>query len=202
MIQVKLNICLICLTSVAFAGTDPNVVLTESIWRNNRDYTFMWWAYGLRDPSRVFHIQTSHYGLAFDFDDFELKTFGPIANAASEEEVLVQDNALIESLDRAALRCVVEHNGYRYDATDAGPAWTDCMLVESGKFFQRYWLEHLSFNFNGNGRSSTLSVRSSLEISAWPDRIALTLYVKPDMTIRNSALEIILNVADVYANLS
>jgi len=116
MLQAKLNICLICLASIVFAGSEPNGIKAESVWRNNRDYTFMWWAYGLRDPSNVFHIQTSHYGLSFDFDDFELNTFGPIANAASEEEVLFQDNTLIESLDRATLQCVIEYNGLRYEA--------------------------------------------------------------------------------------
>ena len=135
--KAKLNICLICLAGIVVAGAEPNGVGAAAIWQNNRDYTFMWWAYGLRDPSKVFHIQTSRYGLSFDFDDFELKTFGPIANAACEEEVLLQDNNIIESLDRAGLRCVVEHDGYRYEATEAGPDWTDCMLVDSGKFFQQ-----------------------------------------------------------------
>jgi hypothetical protein len=199
MIKAKLNLCLICLASIGIAGAEPNGIEAATVWKNNRDYTFIWWAYGLRDPSRVFHIQTSHYGLSFDFDDFELNTFGPIVNPASEEDVLYQDNTLIESLDRAALQCVVEYDGYRYEATGAGPAWTDCMLVESGKFFQRCWLERLSFS--GSGRRRTLSTHSSLEISAWPDRIALALYVKPDTTIRNGALEINFDVADVYATL-
>ena len=97
MIQAKLSICLICLTSIAVAGSEPNGIEAESVWKNNRDYTFMWWAYGLRDPSRVFHIQTSHYDLSFDFDDFELNTFGPIVNAASEEKVLYQDNCVMRN---------------------------------------------------------------------------------------------------------
>jgi len=199
MIKAKLNICLICLASIVVAGAEPNGIGAATVWQNNRDYAFMWWAYGLRNPSRVFHIQTNHYGLSFDFDDFELKTFGPILNAACEEEVLLQDNAIVESLDRAGLRCVVEHDGYRYQATKAGPDWTDCMLVESGKFFQRCWLEGVSFS--GSGRGRTLSAHSSLEISAWPDRIALALYVRPDTTIRKGALEINLDVAGAYASL-
>jgi hypothetical protein len=199
MIQAKLNICLICLASIVVAGAEPDGIVAEALWQNNGDYTFMWWSYGLRDPSRVFHIQTSHYGLSFDFDDFELNTFGPIVNAPSEEEALVQDNSLIESLDRAVLQCVIEYDGYRYETTGAGPAWADCMLVESGKFFQRCWLERLSFS--GSGRRRTLPMHSSLEISAWPDRIGLTLHVKPDITIPNGALEISLDVADVYATL-
>jgi hypothetical protein len=197
MIKAKLNICLICLAGIVVAGAEPNGIEAEAVWRNNGDYTYMWWAYGLRDPSTVFHIQTSHYGLSFDFDDFELNTFGPIVDAPSEEEALFQDNSLIESLDRAALHCVVEYDGHRYEATGAGPAWSDCMLVESGKFFQRCWLERLSLS--GGGRGHALPAHCSLEISAWPDRIGLALYVKPDIAIPNGALEINLDVADVYA---
>lgn len=200
MIQAKLNICLICLASIVFAGSEANRINAESVWQNNSDYTFMWWAYGLRDPSKVFHIQTSHYGLSFDFDDFELNTFGPIVNAASEEDVLVQDSQLIEGLDQAALRCVIERDGSRYEATGAGPAWEDCMLVESGKYFQRRWLEKLTFA--GRGRSAPPEARSSLEISAWPDRIVFALHVKPDVTLGNGALEMTLDVGDVYAQLS
>ena len=71
MIKAKLSICLICLSSIVVTGAEPNGIEAEAVWQSNRDYTFMWWAYGLRDPSRVFHIQTSNYGLSFDFDDFE-----------------------------------------------------------------------------------------------------------------------------------
>ena len=116
MIRAKPNICLICLAGIVVAGAGPNGIEAGAVWQNSGDYAFMWWAYGLRDPSRVFHIQTSQYGLSFDFDDFELKTFGPIVNAPSEEEALFQDNSLVESLDRAALRCVVEYDGHRYEA--------------------------------------------------------------------------------------
>lgn len=196
MIQAKLSVCLICLASIVFAGSEPNGINAASVWQNNSDYTFMWWADGLRDPAKVFHIQTSHYGLSFDFDDFALKTFGPIADAPSEEEVLVQDNGLVEGLSHAGLRCVIERDGSRYEVTGAGPAWEDCMLVESGRYFQRRWLEKLTFDRRGrNGRPQA---RSSLEISAWPDRIGFALHVKPDMTITHGALEVTLDVGDVY----
>ena len=196
MIPLKFIICLIYLASITVTGSEPNSIDKESIWQNNSDYTFMWWAYGLRDPSKVFHIQTSHYGLSFDFDDLKLHTFGPIANAAPEQNVIVQDNSLIEELDNAALQCVIEHDGLRFEASGAGPRWENCMLVESGKFFQRRWLEKLTFN--RMGRSIPPPNKSSLEISAWPDRIAFIFHVKPDIPITNGALEIILDLADVY----
>ena len=97
MIKTKLNLCLICLASIGVTGAEPNGIEASTVWKNNRDYAFMWWAYVLRDPSRVFHIQTSHYGLSFDFVDFELNTFGPIVNAASEEKVLYQDNCVMRN---------------------------------------------------------------------------------------------------------
>ena len=59
MIPTKFIICLIYLASITVGGSESNSFDKESIWQNNSDYTFMWWAYGLRDPSKVFHIQTS-----------------------------------------------------------------------------------------------------------------------------------------------
>ena len=199
MIHAKLGMCLVCLAGVAFAGSEPNGINAESVWRNTSEYTFMWWAHGLRDPSKVFHIQTSHYGLSFDFDDFELNTFGPLVNAGSQEEVLAQDNQLIEGLDRAALHCVIERGGSRYEATGAGPAWEDCMLVESGTYLQRRWLENITFAGGGGGDGP--AGRSSLEICAWPDRIVFVLHVTPDAALGNGALEMTLDVGDVYARL-
>ena len=200
MAQTSLAIVLICFVGIVFADSDPNGIEAESVWQNNSDHSFMWWAYGLRDPSKVFNIQTSHFGLSFDFDDFELKTFGPIANVASAEDVLLQDNRVVEGLSHAALRCVIERKGMRYEASNAGPAWTDCMLVESGRFFQRRWLEKLTFA--GTGRGGPPPAKSRLEISAWPDRITFVLYVEPEKTVANGALEIMLNVGDMYATLS
>ena len=49
-----------------------------TMWDNTADYTYQWWAAGLRAPDKVFHIQTSRYGLAFDFHQFRLTRFGPI----------------------------------------------------------------------------------------------------------------------------
>ena len=37
----------------------------RSLCSSAGDYTFMWWAYGLRDPRKVVDIQTSRYALQF-----------------------------------------------------------------------------------------------------------------------------------------
>lgn len=166
-----------------------------SLWSNVKDYTYMWWADGLRDGSKVFNIQTSRYGLSFDFDDFELKKLAPILGAPTEEEALVQDNSVVQGLADAALKCIIESRGERYRAISAGPYQQDCMIVESGKFFHREWIENISFS------QGSPKAEANLEISAWPDRVSFTLHVTPESTIENGAIEVDIDIADIYSTL-
>lgn len=175
--------------------TDGCTPAEPSIWSNVKDYTYMWWADGLRDSSKVFNIQTSRYGFSFDFDDFELKKLGPILGAPSEEKALVQDNSIVEGLADAALKCVLESSGKRYKAISAGPQQQYCMIVESGKYFHREWIENISFD-EGAPKAQT-----NLEISAWPDRVSFTFHVTPESMIANGAVEVTLDVADIYSAL-
>ncbi len=164
------------------------------LWDNTADYTYMWWASGFRDSGEIFNIQTSRFGLSFDYDDFEILTFGPILNPPDENQALTQDNSLIDSLPAAGLRCSIGAGGSLYDAVSADQGKSSCMLVESGKYFQRRWLDDITVE------SGAPAGQMNLEIAAWPDRISFVLYFKPDAAVTNGALEIELDLESAFSN--
>ena len=131
------------LAEVEFSGVGISTPL-KSIWNNVSDYTYIWWAYGLRDASKVFNIQTSRYGLSFDFDNFTLNTFGQLTAPVKEEDALTQNNDLVNGLPAAGIECVVEQSGLRYKAIGAGPSTGNCRLFENGKYFQRRQIDNVA----------------------------------------------------------
>ena len=165
-----------------------------SLFNDVGEYTYMWWADGFRHNSETFNIQTSGYGLSFDYNDFDIVTFAPIANALAEAETLTQDNSLINSLPSANLRCVIESSSVQYSATSTGSDRAKCMLVESGKYFQRRWLEDITLE------SGAPAGQMCLEIAAWPDRISFVVYFTPDATLSDGSLLIEMDLDDVYSN--
>jgi hypothetical protein len=164
-------------------------------WNNVNDYVFAWWADGLRDAAMVFNIQTSRYGLSFDYDDLGINAFAPINNPATEQQALKQDNSIVNSLPAADIDCVIENNSNRYKDTGAGSNRKDCQLIESGKFFHRKWLKGLTFD------AGAPSGTANLEISAWPDRINFSLYFTPDAAMTNGAIEVTIDVDSIYSSL-
>lgn len=169
------------------------------MWDNTADYTYQWWAAGLRAPDKVFHIQTSRYGLAFDFHQFRLTRFGPIESPPSEEEALHQDNRLIESLPEVAFAAALEHQGQSYPVESAGRTYEDCHLIESGKYLQRRWLTYLTF---AQGAPPVHVRESGLELCAWPDRIAFILRVTATQPIAGGALQLVFTLPPGYTSFS
>jgi hypothetical protein len=136
------------------------------------DYVYQWWADGLRAPEKIFNIQTSHYGLSFDFHHFQLRKFGLIVNPASAQQVLTQDNQPVEDLPEASLSASLELNGGASQVVGAGRSFDDCQLVENGNQFVRRWLTFLAFE---PSLAAIDERESGLEISAWPDRVTFLL---------------------------
>jgi len=113
------------------------------------DYTFMWWAYGWRgrspEDTRVFCVQTSRYGLAFDVDEGTITHLGPIADPLPEAEAVTQSNEVIRDLPPAQLRAIVTVNGREYHSAGFSPPAHNARIIESGKFVQRMELLALRF---------------------------------------------------------
>lgn len=211
LVKIVLLLLGVCMSMTACAhwasikNSRPHPDDLTSWWVNVADYTYMWWAKGLRDESKVFNIQTSRYGLSFDADDLRLGKLGPIANAVSETDALTQDSAPIDLLPDVAFEMALEASGQRYVAQSAGPRSDDFQLIESGKCFQRRWLTNLAFapGVPRNGTPPALdAVHSGLEIAAWPDRVAFILTLVLIQDIENATLEITFVVPPSYSTLS
>ncbi|AQQ72242.1 hypothetical protein SMSP2_02623 [Limihaloglobus sulfuriphilus] len=167
---------------ITSAGSLAAQQYPPELFENAGDYSYMWWKDGFRGSEKVFNIQTGSYGLSFDYDDFNLISFGAIPNPPAESEALRADNSVINSLPAASLTCGIEVNAAQYNAVSAGPGLAGCMLIESGKFFQRRWLENITLE------SAAPAGEMQLEIAAWPDRISFVLYFTPQETITNGSL--------------
>ena len=152
------------------------------------DWTCMWWAYGLRDDRKVFRIRTSRYTLAFDYAKFDLTHLSLPPSAPEEAAAWKRGQDALGKPD-ASLACIIEADGREYRAVP--PARVDtrnCHLIESGRFFQRRYLEDLAW------APGAPKVDSGLEIAAWPDRLMLLLRVAPARAIRRGALRLALRL--------
>ncbi|MCE5276564.1 MAG: hypothetical protein ABFD92_17220 [Planctomycetaceae bacterium] len=168
----------------AAALARENAVFPSSAMPAVRDYTFMWWAHGWRDPRRVLALQSGHWGMAVDVPGAKLTHLGVIAKPVTADEAAVQDNAAVFSLPQAALSLRVRAGGAWYTCTGGAAA---ARIIESGRFVQRADIEELVFA-DSSGRK--LDAAGRLEIIAWPDRVSFMLEVSPRHTYARAALAI------------
>ena len=179
----------ILLAALAAAGLPALGQIDRAVFRGLTDYTCMWWAHGLRDPRKTFCIRTSRFALAFDYAKFDLTHLTPLPNAPSEAAALLQPNQAVFGKPNASLTCQIEADGKRYRAV--APRRVDernCHLIESGRWFQRRYLERLAWE------PGAPKVAGGLEIAAWPGRLMILLRVKPAQPIRRGALHLTLRL--------
>jgi hypothetical protein len=162
--------------------------IRESVLANASDYTYMWWANGLRDEAKAFNIQTSRYAMSFDYGRMQLTHLMPLAKAPTQSQALVMSNKAIFGKNNIALECVFHAGGRQFRiAAPKRVSTSNCQLIESGRFFQRRYLTALAWD---KGAPKT---QSGLEIGAWPDRLLLLLRVTPKVDITAGALEMTLS---------
>ena len=92
---------------------------------------------------------------------------------------LRSSGAELASLPSAELELTLTVDGVRYRATDGGP-WSrhsGPRLIESGRFFQRADITDLTFAAEESGER--LPVEARFITTAWSDRLALGLEVRP-----------------------
>ena len=168
-------------------------LLPEICFSNVADYAYGWWAYGLRDPREVFHIQTSRYGLAFDYANFKLERLGVIPNAPTEEEALTESNDRILNLSPASLSCAFRCGGVTYPVVSAGPGTGKCHLNECGKFFQRKILTCLNYT------PIAPEVTSWVEVFALGrNRLAFVYHLRPMINLADASLSMSLELGAGY----
>ena len=133
--------------------------IRESVLANASDYSYMWWANGLRDEAKVFNIQTSHYAMSFDYGRMQLTHLTPLTDAPEMSRALVMGNKAVFGKGNIALECALHAGGGQFRI--AAPKRVDpsnCHLVESGRFFQRRYLTALDW---GKGAPKASHLRCS-----------------------------------------
>ena len=168
--------------------------LPRALFGSAADYAQMWWTHGLRDPRGTFSIQTSRYAATVNSRTLQITHLSPLAKAPAEAEALTRRNEDVFDVDRpnAALRLTVEAGGTRYPAVGAGANRADCHLVESGRVFHRRWFDAVVWP------PGAPKLSGGAEIAAWPDRLAVLLRLSPARAIADGALEITLDLENVY----
>jgi hypothetical protein len=154
------------------------------------DYSFAWWLNGFRkeksDTSAdVFCVEAGHYGFALDMADFRNARFGPLQGRSYLAASMTGAKTL-SSLRRADLKIELEHEGKTYRAVnclagrDNNPRLT--ILMESGRFVQRYRFPQLQFQ---DDAGKILETDSTLELVAWPSSMTFSLEAAPDSAYEN-----------------
>jgi hypothetical protein len=169
----------------------------RSVLANASDYSYMWWANGLRDQTKAFNIQTSRYAMSFDYGKMKLTHVTPLANGPAMSKSLVMSNREFFGTSNISMECMLHADGRQFRLAAPkrmNPA--DCQLIESGRFFQRRHMTDLAWD----GRAP--KTKSRMEIAAWPDRLLLLLRVTPEADITVGSLEMTLTFKQVGAKLS
>ena len=167
------------------AGED----IRTSLLAHASDYTYSWWANGLRDDAKVLNIQTSRLAASFDYGKMKLTHLTPLTRAPKMSAALTAPNRELFGKSDIAMECTLHADGRQFRiAAPKRVNTADCQLVESGRFFQRRCMTNVAW---GPGAPKTAS---ELEIAAWPDRILLLIRVTPKVNISNGALEMTLTL--------
>jgi len=148
---------------------------------NAGDYTHSWWTYGLRDPRLVWSVQSNRYGLQFDVPGLNLT------------HLVRMNDAAIPDAPNASLACRIRVAGKTYRVIGGSADTNDTHLVESGRFFQRRTFTKLKWEAGCPALSD-----SSLEIVAWPDRLAFILRATPANDLRDAELEVSLTCINPF----
>jgi hypothetical protein len=159
-----------------------------------QDYSYMWWMKTIKAGNKIFAIKTSHYALSFDYSNLNLSNLLINKTPASGDSVWKESNK--ESFPEAH-PCQIKFG----IESDAGLDWcgpTDrnidnCQLVESGRYFQRRFMTHLT------SLSGFDVFNSGLEISSWPDRFTLIFRATPEVDLQNKGLEMQFTFPEEYS---
>ncbi len=165
------------------------------------DYTLLWWADGpphfltskAPPATGTLCLQSGSWGLAFDAEKVRVLRAGPWAAPMSCEQAVQPGRAALADLPAVAWDCAVVVGGRRFTCIghmeSKDEFFQPVRFVESGRFFQRVVIEGLKFA-DGSGQAFVCAAR--LEISAWPDRLALRLELEPKEFPAGSMVEMML----------
>ncbi len=159
---------------------------------------------GYSSDRRFLRLATGHFAADFDTEKIAITGFSrrsePIGEAAVVGETLAGG-----PLPPAQLHLEIHLGETTYRCTGRAPlALTSrglptvplefpVRLVESGRFFQKFTLHDLEFRAPDGHR---LQADARLEVSAWPDRLALLLVVRPEAALEAARISLRLETKD------
>lgn len=148
------------------------------------DYTLLWWADGpphfldskTPPPTETLCFQSGSWGLAFDTKHVRVLRAGQWKAPMSLEQAVQPGRAALADLPTVSWDCAVVAGGKRFACVGylehKDEFFQPVRFVESGRFFQRVVIEGLRF---ADDTGQEFPCEARLEISAWPDRLALRL---------------------------
>lgn len=140
---------------------------------------------------RFLRLETGHFAAEFDTERIAITGY---ARFTAPRGVTAATTAALaaETLPPAQLQLTIRTGDATYLCTGrralafdshglpAAPLEFPVRVIESGRFFQKFALHDLEFK-DAAGRR--LAAVARLEVSAWPDRFALTLVVQPEQPL-------------------
>jgi hypothetical protein len=163
------------------------------------DYTLLWWGdgppyfLGSKTPpaSQTLCFQSGLWGLALDAKRVRVLRAGEFTTPMAMEKATQPGRATLAELPPADWDCAAVAGGRRFTCVGhietKDEFFQPVRFVESGRFFQRVVIEGLKFA-DGGGEEFACAAR--LEISAWPDRLALRLELEPKAPPPDGSVEL------------
>jgi hypothetical protein len=167
---------------------EPSAATVQPLRR--RDYSFAWWPNGFRrertdTSASVFSVESGRYVLALDMADLSSARLARI-DGPGYLAALRAGSRELTSIPSAQFRIELEHQGKVYRAVSCRAGRTrdtrDAILLESGRFTQRYRFPGLQFE---DAAGKVRETDSRLELVAWPSSLTFLLQVAPDCAYEN-----------------
>lgn len=163
------------------------------VYKNQEDYSFMWWKKTIKTGNQIFAIKTNNYSFSFDYPNLAIQNFTINNKLQTEDEVVNETNEeSFPTKNSFHFKFGLIKSGNTVWCTKSSGDVDDCQLVETGKYFQRRFINNLP------DLKDFDSYKSGLEIAAWPDRVSLILKGKPVAKIQNIGLIASLDLPKEY----
>ncbi len=167
--------------------------LPSKLFDNQSDYSYMWWMNTVKLNNKIFAIKTNKYAFSFNYPTLSFDNFSINNGVGDENVVLRETNAeSFPSANSLVLKFGIDNNGTTNWCSNTSNALADCQLIETGKYFQRRFINKLPDLTNCD------KYNSGFEISSWSDRLNLIFRALPTVDLVNTGLVLSLKFPDKY----
>jgi len=175
--------------------------------KKDTNYTFSWWANGIRDYSstRRMNIITGNYGMSIDPYNLKIEKLGSFSAPMSREEVHKNtDNTMISSLPSHSLALFAKMGSDVYKSSVAddgmsilGPCAYNYRNIEVGRLTQRFDI----VNFSLSNGSKDIDAKGHLEVQVFYDYFSLIYELMPTDDLSNVQMSFKWTLPSGYTNI-